>query len=188
MLGSSSSLLDRHIFSLISLLKPESILELGCGQGKFAQIVQEVSQYNPHITAVQKLFNDNEAFDLQEKGYSYIIDSDILEYYKEGFDENFNLIIALDVIEHFLLSDAMSIINFSLYRSDYMLLVWPSKHPQFASPSLFDRHRCSFSLQHLANYCDIVFYLQTGFSQFHFVHQYHLALIRGFMNTSTFYI
>jgi hypothetical protein len=92
------------------------------------------------------------------------------------------LIVALDVIEHFLISDVMSIINFSLYRANFLLLVWPSAHPQTAVTHPFDRHRSSFELKDLSEKFDVVFYSQTGFAQMHYLHRYHIALIRGFMN------
>jgi hypothetical protein len=183
MLGSSASSLDAQIRQLVQCVRPAEVLELGCGRGKFGQLLHSELPAS-RIKAVQKLFSANDLDHLRALGYGAVIDKDILEYYREGFDESYNLIVALDVIEHFLYSDVLSIINFSLYRADYMLLVWPSAHPQFAVTSPFDRHRASFELRNLADLFDVVFYAQTGFAQLHFVHRYHVALIRGFMNAA----
>ncbi len=30
---------------------------------------------------------------------------------------------------------------------------------------------------------DVAFYAQSGFAQMHFLHRYHIVLLRGFMNT-----
>lgn len=185
MLGSSSSLFDACIRQVIAKVQPAEVLELGCGQGKFGSILREQVP-GSRIKAVQKIFSAQDVEHLQGRGYSEIIDRDIMEYYREGFDENYNLIVALDVIEHFLYSDIISIINFSLYRADYMLLVWPSEHPQSATSNAFDRHRASFDLKDLADKFDVVFYTQTGFAQLHFVHRYHVVLLRGFMNANVF--
>lgn len=185
MLGTSSSLFDACISQVVSKVLPHSIMELGCGQGKFGTMLKS---YLPEtkITAVQKVFATSDIEHLQNCGYGKVIDQDIMEYYREGFDENYDLIVALDVIEHFLYSDILSIINFSLYRANYMLLVWPSEHPQNATSNAFDRHRASFDLKDLADKFDIVFYTQTGFSNFHYVHRYHIVLLRGFMNVNVF--
>jgi|GEM_PF-2690039 len=183
MLGNSSGLFDSCIKQVVRLVQPLNILEIGCGQGKFGNLLMQDIGYVANLTAVQKIFSNSDLQLLHEKGYRQIIDRDILEYYKEGFDKNYDLIVALDVIEHFLLSDVMSIINFSLYRADYLLLVWPSAHPQAAVTSVYDRHRASFDLKDLAEKFDVVFYSQTGFAQVHFVHRYHIALIRGLMNS-----
>lgn len=181
MLGSSSSLFDNCIRQAVSLTRPADILELGCGAGKFGGILQSAN-YQANLKAVQKLFSPDDEAALRAKGYSQIIDSDILDYYREGFDQRYDLIVALDVIEHFLYSDVLSIVNFTLYRADYMLLVWPSAHSQNADTNPFDRHRASFELKDLAERFDVAFYSQTGFAQMHYQHRYHIALLRGFMN------
>jgi hypothetical protein len=186
MLGNSSSAFDSCIAQVVNLIKPQQILELGCGQGKFGEILRRGGHQFEQLRAVQKLFLSDEREYLIGMGYQEIIDRDIFEYYREGFDENYNLIVALDVIEHFLLSDVMSIIDFSLYRADYMLLVWPSAHPQSAVTNSFDRHRASFELKDLTGKFDVVFYSQTGFAQMHYQHRYHIALLRGVMNTKVF--
>jgi hypothetical protein len=186
MLGSSSSIFDEQIKNLIQAIQPVTILELGCGQGKFGSLLREAKHSPSSLVAVQKIFNPEDFNSIASQGYSQVIDRDILDYYKEGFDEEYDLILALDVIEHFLFSDILSIINFSLYRSKYLLLVWPSCHPQAASTSTFDRHRSSFTLKDLADKFDTVFYSQTGFANHHFLHQYHIILLRGFMNPGVF--
>jgi len=184
MLGNSSSIFDLCITQVVNLIKPQSILELGCGQGKFGGLLRQAGHHSTQLKAVQKIFSSSEPEYLRSKGYQEIIDRDILEYYREGFDENYSIIVALDVIEHFLLSDVISIINFSLYRADYMLLVWPSAHPQTAVSNPFDRHRSSFELKELTDRFDVVFYSQTGFAQMHYQHRYHIALLRGWMNAN----
>jgi hypothetical protein len=184
MLGSSSAVFDLCIAQVVNLINPQTILELGCGQGKFGGLLGQIGHRSVQLKAVQKIFSDGEPEYLSSKGYQEIIDRDILDYFREGFDEHYNLIVALDVIEHFLLSDVISIINFSLYRADYMLLVWPSAHPQSAVTNPFDRHRSSFELKDLTDKFDVVFYSQTGFAQMHYQHRYHIALLRGYMNAN----
>lgn len=182
MLGSSASHFDANIGQILRMVQPDRILELGCGQGKFAGLVQANGLSPSRLVAVQKIFSEADASGLKSRGYHDIVDADIMEYFRTGFDEQHDMVVALDVIEHFLYSDILSIINFALYRSDYMLLVWPSAHPQSAETSPFDRHRASFELRDLSDRFDVVYYAQTGFAQMHCVHRYHIALLRGFMN------
>lgn len=184
MLGSSANSFDPVMRQLVNMINPQRVLELGCGRGKFGEMLQQRGA-PVSLKAVQKIFSDQDVPQLRARGYEQVIDADIMNYYREGFDENYDVIVALDVIEHFLLSDVMSIINFSLYRADYMLLVWPSAHPQAAETSPFDRHRASFELRDLSDKFDVVFYSQTGFAQMNCVHRYHVALLRGFMNVKT---
>lgn len=184
MLGHSSNLFNEKISKIVEGVSPKSILELGCGEGKFASLIQaNIKDFN--LVSIQKLFGQDDEKSLKKLGYSHIINEDIYEYFKNGFDENYDLIVALDVIEHFLYSDIISIINFGLYRAEYILLVWPSAHPQSSVTSTFDRHRSSFELKDLVDKFNVVHYCQTGFAQVNSLHRYHIALIRGHMNIKT---
>ena len=175
MLGTSSSKLDQKIPTIINHINPDDFLELGCRSGKLSQLVHD---RKIRIHSIQKLFNPNDLKNLNELGCKKIIDRDILDFFKEGFDEHYQLIVAMDVIEYFMLSDALSIINFALYRSDYMLPVWLPAHTQTALTNAYDRHRCSFERRDIANSFDIIHYSQTGFADFHLVHRNHIALLR----------
>jgi hypothetical protein len=182
MLGGSSNLFNAHIVKIIKQLDARRILELGCGTGKFSNLI---SNPNIDITAVQKLFNPGDEQLLHQAGYKKIIDMDILDYFRVGFDEQYDAVVILDVIEHFLLGDALSILTFALYRANWVLVAWPSKHPQMGEIHAFDRHRCSLEIKDLTSHFDVVFYSQTGFAQVHFLHRYHLVLMRGYMNPQT---
>ena len=184
MLGSSAHDFDSYLAQILRMVRPQRILELGCGQGKFGKMLQSNGITPSQLISVQKIFSDADVDVLKGIGYHDIVDADIMEYFRTGFDEQYDMVVALDVIEHFLYSDILSIINFALYRSDYMLLVWPSAHPQSAATSPFDRHRASFELRDLTDRFDVVLYAQTGFAQMNCVHRYHAALLRGFMNVN----
>jgi len=181
MLGSSSSKFDNCIQQVVTMTGAKRILELGCGQGKFGKLIRQHGDA-VSLRAVQKIFKTEDEETLKAIGYEKIIDADIMDYFKVGFDETYDLVVALDVIEHFLYSDIISIINFALYRADYMLLVWPSAHPQDGVNHAFDRHRASFELRDLTNKFDVVFYAQSGFAELNCVHRYHIVLLRGHMN------
>ena len=185
MLGNSSQIFNPLIESTLDRLKPNSILELGCGQGKLGKIIKSIN-LDTKLVAVQKLFAITDEDQLLNNGYNHIIDKDILDYFKTGFDEEYDLIVIMDVIEHFLLSDANSIIDFALYRTKWLLLVWPSKHPQYGVSNYFDRHRNSFEINALTEKIDVVFYEQTGFAQLHYLHRYHFCVLRGTMNSENF--
>lgn len=181
MLGNSSSGFDASIQRLVELSGAKNILELGCGQGKFGNMMKS-GAVQRSVSAVQKVFGSNDLDHLKGQGYEKVVDADILEYFRNGFDQTYDMVVALDVIEHFMYSDVMSIVNFALYRADYMLLVWPSAHPQNGVHHSFDRHRSSFELRDLSDKFDVVFYAQSGFAEMNCVHRYHIALLRGHMN------
>ncbi len=185
MLGNSSQTFNPLIEHTLNRLRPNSILELGCGQGKLGKILKS-TDLNAKLVAIQRLFSSSDEDLLIKNGYEKIIDADILDYFKNGFDEEYDLIVIMDVIEHFLLSDAISIIDFALYRSKWLMLIWPSKHPQLGVNNQFDRHRNSFEINALTEKFDVVFYEQTGFAQLHYLHRYHFCVLRGTMNGENF--
>ncbi len=182
MLGASQSNFRKEVSLISNAIQPSSILELGCGLGAF---LRSNPQFRDKVTAVQRLFSSSDLANLQELGYN-IIDRDILDYIKEGFDEVYDLVVCTDVIEHFFRSDALGIIDFCLYRTNWLILVWPTAHPQTGEISSFDRHRTSFGVDKLAQEFDLVHYSQSGFAQIHCVHSYHLAVLRGHMNLANF--
>lgn len=181
MLGGSSEIFNDQILKIVVGTNSTSILELGCGQGKLGRLLQSANSL-VNLSTVQKMFDADDTNKLRNRGYKDVFDRDIIEFYREGFDENYDLVVALDVIEHFLYSDILSIIDFSLYRCRYMVLVWPSAHPQTATSHAFDRHRSSFELRDLTSRFDVVLYCQTGFAKVSALHRYHLVMLRGHMN------
>jgi hypothetical protein len=183
MLGYSAPDLDLAIARCLNQLKPRNILEYGCGQGKLGKICKLLELAPENLRAVQKLFNANDRTLLHDIGYTDIVDEDIYEYVRKGLKTKYDMIIALDVIEHFMYSDAISIIDSSLYNCEWLLLVWPSRLPQDGDD--LDIHRTSFELRELASRFDIVYYSQTGLNEISVAQRYHLALVRGYMNFKT---
>jgi hypothetical protein len=184
MLGTSSNAFDFSVARILSALQPRSVLDVGAGTGKIASIGKRILP-QCEFTALQKLFSINDADVLKEAGYSSIIDREIISYTTEGFDQNYDVACVCDVIEHLPFSDALSTLKFLAYRTEWILLLWPSRHPQNGVTSSFDRHRFSMNIRELTLHFDIVRYEQSGFSQLAIVHEYNLALIRGDMNVNT---
>ncbi len=182
-LGISDGRLNVAIAKCLLGLKPERILEYGCGSGKLAHICQAITMRPLVLKAVQKLFTDEDIYKLRSIGYTDIADDDVLEYVKNKINEKYNLIVAMDVLEHFMYGDAISIIDCSLYYCDWFLVVWPSHYPQY-STNQFDRHRSSFELKDLSNRFDVIHYTQTGLSTISSIYRFHLAVIRGHQNLS----
>lgn len=183
MLGASANHLDLNVAKCLRHVEPTSILEYGCGGGKLGRLCQQLGLKLESLHAVQKLFQPEDMALLQGAGYNNIYDEDIYEFVRRGIPNQYSLIVALDVIEHFMHAEAMSIIDYSLYRCSYMLLVWPSHYPQ-QTDNVYETHRTSFELRDIANRFDVVYYSQTGFIEVSAAYRYHIALLRGHMNFS----
>jgi hypothetical protein len=184
MLGTSSNLFNDSIVRALRATRPQSILDVGAGNGKIARLALQVNPAT-RLTALQKIFQPSDLLDLHSVGYANVIDEDISDYLRVGFDENYDLVTICDVVEHFLFGDAIGYLKFLAYRSSLLLVVWPEAHPQAMMSHVFDRHRCSFTLRELTNHFDFVRYEQTGFASISAVHTYHFAIIRGIGNLAT---
>jgi len=56
MLGNSSTVFNACIQQVVNLTRLQKILELGCGQGKFGELLKQ-SDPTPSLTGVQKMFS-----------------------------------------------------------------------------------------------------------------------------------
>jgi hypothetical protein len=186
MLGGSVAALNVPIAKCIQWIRPNNVLEYGCGWGKFGRICQQIEVAPERLVAVQKLFNPGDKEGIMSHGYTEIIDEDIKSYVNNGIDTRYDMIVALDVIEHFFFGDAISIVDYSLYNCSYFLLVWPSRLPQNIGDDFtfnkFDLHRTSFELSEISTRFDVVYYSQASLSEHAGQGRYHLALLRGHMN------
>ena len=94
MLGSSSSKFDKCIQQVVALTGAKRILEFGCGQGKFGKLIN-VHESLISLRAVQKVFQAEDVKSLNTIGYEEIIDADIMEYFRVGFDETYDLTVEI---------------------------------------------------------------------------------------------
>ncbi len=190
MLGISGNQLNNNIAKCIVQLKPATVLEYGCGRGKFAMIAKAVGHEFARLESIQKLFSPDDSHHLSSVGYTKIYDADILDHLHTVPLDRYELMVAIDVIEHFMHSDAFSIIDYSLYYCDHMLIVWPSRNLQ-VTPALYDIHRTSFVLRDLANRFDVAYYSYAVLEDDHpdpniVCHpdsKYHVAVVRGHVNS-----
>ena len=186
-LGKSHVTFDNYILSMIRTIQPNTIVDLGCGLGKVGELVKVSSLRSKlpsgfTLTGVNPLFNKEEDRDLLlSKGYDNILDLSIKDYCEEYIDQQIDLFTALDVLEHLPRSDVFSILDMLLYRSKFVLIIWPSRHPQLAEGDPYKAHRSSFVLRDLATSFEVVSYLTTGFAPISSVHNYSLCLLRGHM-------
>ena len=186
MLGTSSQAFDRTITHILSKLRPQRVIELGCGQGKLGRLLSQNNILpNDYLIGVQPLGEDSDADILRSHGYTQIINQSINNFLKSHVDTSADMYIAMDVLEHLPFSEMISTVDQLLYHCELMLIIHPSKHPQNAGGNLFDAHRTSFELIDLASRFEVVYYNLTGFAQISSVHRYHFTLLRGHMNLKT---
>lgn len=121
--GYSWKTFDESISHLVSLLKPKTVLDIGAGAGKYADLVRAIDP-KIHITATEIGEDSIERHRLAEK-YDLILretSSSIIENHPLA---RYDLVILGDVIEHMRKSEGLDLLNWVNYRAKYIAIVVP---------------------------------------------------------------
>jgi hypothetical protein len=127
----SSSAFDQTVFTLLTLLKPASVCDIGPGAGKYAHLVAaaaKAAQFGTRTTAVEIDATYVERFNLSSL-YNQVIIADADELISKPV-LRFDLVIIGDCLEHMRKSKGCDLINFLIYRSGYIIIIYPDKYIQ----------------------------------------------------------
>lgn len=126
----SDSCFDKKVLSIVSELKPKTVLDVGPGAGKYAGMIRSVSS-KTRIEAVEidkKYIKKFKLNDLYDKVHT----SSIQKFVDSHHDSNYDLVIFGDVIEHLKKSEGVDVLNFFVYRSKHIIIQWPHAYLQNA--------------------------------------------------------
>jgi Methyltransferase domain len=122
---------DHYVGTLIDLLQPSSVCDIGPGSGKYSRIIRGKSKQHGfacHLTAVEIDASYVERFKLRDLYDEVIIDDaiNLLRMPRRRFD----FVIMGDCIEHMRKSDGIDLINFLIYRTGYICIIYPQAWQQ----------------------------------------------------------
>lgn len=113
---------DETIIECLRIIKPERILDIGSGDGKYGKIIRAANlQPKPIVRALEAVEACRE--DLEKLYDEVVIDVPDSLYNTE--ETNFDVVILGDVIEHFKKSDGLDLLEFLTYRSSYIIIATP---------------------------------------------------------------
>ena len=127
----SSSAFDHWVRGLVGLLQPATVLDIGPGAGKYGKMVREVAAaeaFMCHTKAIEIDDSYVETFQLRDI-YDEIVVDDALNLISTP-QCRFDLVIIGDCIEHMRKSAGLDLLNFLIYRSGYICLVYPDQFVQ----------------------------------------------------------
>jgi SAM-dependent methyltransferase len=118
----SSALFDPQIQHFLSRVTITSMLDIGCGSGKYGRFMRDI-----HPNAVTEGYE----IDPEYPDQFGLRDVYTTLYQESGMnvldrvDAQWDLVTIGDCIEHLKKSDGTDLINFLVYRCKYLLVVWP---------------------------------------------------------------
>ena len=163
----------------IKSFRPRSVLDIGCGHGKWGRIVRELfPDCIIHAVEPEKSYLDD--FPRQhDKGlnevYNKVFNKDIISFIKEDMvgEEQYNLVICGDVLEHMFLSEALDVTNFFSYRCGWFIAQFPTNAAQHAVNGItWEVHKANLDLSHFLQY-NVQYYIKNK-DHFGIFHHYLL--------------
>jgi hypothetical protein len=129
--GWSQHTFDYYVGTLIDLLRPARVCDIGPGRGKYSGIVRGKAKehgFECHLTAVEIDASYVETFKLGDL-YDEVIIDDALNLIRAP-RRRFDFVIIGDCIEHMRKSDGIDLINFLIYRTGYICIICPEAWEQ----------------------------------------------------------
>lgn len=169
----SVDVFDGHVGELIGMLKPASVCDIGPGAGKYGKIARRIAQdkgFDLELTAVEIDATYLAEFALDQL-YDHVVIDDAVNLIKTPYIK-YDMVIIGDCIEHMRKSDGIDLLNFLMYRTAHIVLVFPDNFLQDGS----DDHPAE---AHISTWGPEDF---KGWKTFHTSFAtVNLVLIRGFL-------
>lgn len=166
--GYSWKTFDELILSILTLLKPSYILDIGAGEGEFGRIIRESGLSDVVITGLE--YEELRRDELLAIGYNQVRTMSALDLMNEPA-QTYEVILLGDVIEHFRKSEGQDLLEFLNYRSSYIFIVTPEAMPM-SCRDFYEGHN-SLWRPHCMRWHDFFLHQRVGVM--------HFYLLRGYL-------
>lgn len=149
------------IVDLISCINPKSILDIGIGHGKYGFLAREyldvatsLDKYEPHSVRIDGIEGFPEyVTQLQRLIYDNVYLGNALDVI-DTIDASYDLVMMIDVFEHFNREDGEAILEKCLKKGRHVLISCPKHmHEQGEDHgNSFQAHRFNWKKKHFAKY------------------------------------
>ncbi len=127
----SSGAFDYYVGTLVGLLRPTTVCDIGPGAGKYANIVREIAnrdQFHSRLTAIEIDSSYVEEYGLRSLYDDVVVDDAVNLINNPKFRSD--LVVIGDCIEHMRKSDGLDLLNFLIYRTGYICIIYPEAYIQ----------------------------------------------------------
>ncbi len=168
--GISWTTFDELTLFVLSLIKPQRILDIGSGEGKYGRLIRSRPEFSAvHLTSVE--YEQERKPQLLQIGYNDVRSMSALDLFNKP-EETFEVVILGDVIEHFKKSEGMDLLHYLNYRSEYIIIVTPEAMPM-STPNFYEGHN-SLWRPHDMQWHDYWLHMRCGIM--------HYYILRGYLN------
>lgn len=126
----SSDIFDSRVKQIIEASNYLSFLDIGCGEGKYHRLIKDVKP-QASIMGIEAHEPYVKQFKLQQK-YDDLIVADAHRHLLSQPNFTTECAILGDVIEHMPKSQGIDVINYLVYRTKLILVIYPHRYVQFA--------------------------------------------------------
>lgn len=163
-MGTSRPTYLQEYGNFIIKLKPKSILDIGIGFGKNGYLAREYTDiWQSRILPKEWVINidgieifDTYIHDATRFIYNNIFLGNVLSH-MELF-KNYDLIVMTDVLEHFIKSDALLLMN-NISKANHFFITTPinPSNQKEVNKNKYEEHLCKFSHKELSQYgCNVI--------------------------------
>lgn len=178
--GESNQTFDKELVQdLVSQVQPNSCFDVGIGDGKMMKLVKGVF---PECTVIGfEVFLANIKPEEYNGAYDSIQHTDFYKWIENNNDWEVDLIVFGDVLEHFMKSKVIDILDLCRTRCKWIIAKIPLNYKQHSIyGNLYEGHLSEISLQDL-DHLNIVHYLKKEIDEWSMTYY----LIRGGLNLDT---
>jgi len=164
----SSNTFDDVLVDHVNRLNPEKVLDVGAGAGKNSKLIHDRCLAKPkEIHAVEPTSHYVDLYSLK-KSYEHVYQMDIITWLKNNSETNYDLVLMTDVLEHLFKSEVFDVLDSILYRTSWLIAIWPTNLPQDARTNIenhrinnpYEIHKCNLSLSDLSSNYNVHYYVK----------------------------
>lgn len=174
------SILQDHVRNI----KPTSILDVGAGAGKNGKLIRNLG-YTGNLECIEPTSSYITDFNL-ESVYDTVHHTDLKTFIDTQYKFQYDLVIFGDMLEHLFRSTVIDYLDYFLYKSKWIIIIWPTNMPQDDwGNNKYEIHKSNFKINDLTEKFDVQFYLKHFLSYLNnnssFNAQYiHYTVLKGY--------
>ena len=151
---------DDILVDQIKRLNPKTVLDVGAGAGKNGRLLRQ-SFYSGTLDAIEPTEKYITEFNLSNI-YNKVYTQSIEEYIQKNSTNRYDVVVFGDVLEHLFRSSVIDYLDYFLYRTRWVIIVWPTHHPQDDYyNNHYEVHRSNFNLRDLSDKFDVQYFVTS---------------------------